>query len=89
MEAIKVVGANLLLSAPDSWERVSVEASSDAQRLACIYQTWDGFRVQRHIRGKMEPQWKGKWWVEDGRVSIADTLDSAQALAASYPGMAA
>ena len=89
MEAIEVGGASLLLSAPDSWERVSVEASSDAQRLTCIHQAWDGFRVQRHIRGKMEPQWQGEWWVEDGGVSITDTLESAQALAASYLGVAA
>lgn len=88
MEAIDVGGANLLLSAPESWERVSIQASTDAQRLACIYQTLDGFRVQRHSRGKMEPQWQGQWWLDHGAASITDTLKSAQSLAANYLGCA-
>ncbi len=89
MEAIDVGGANLLLSVPRSWERVSVQASTDSQRLACIYQTLGGFRVQRHYRGKMEPQWLGEWWLEHGAASITDTLESAQSLATSYLGQAA
>lgn len=88
MDAIDVGGANLILTTSDGWGRVNVEVSLDARRLVCIYQARNGFRVQRHFRGKMEHQWQGDWWLEHGAASITDTLESAQSLAASYLGSA-
>jgi hypothetical protein len=89
MEAIDVGGANLLLAVPKSWDRVSVGVSPDCLRLVCIYSVSDSFRVQRHKRGSMGPQWQEEWWLEHEATSITDTLASAQSLAASYLGSAA
>ena len=84
MRTTEIEGANFIMADPDNWERLSAAVSSDRSRLDCIYEVADGFRVQRYVRGTMDPQFQGEWWLAQNGQSTTDTLLHAEQLATEF-----
>lgn len=88
MRVIEIAGTDFHAVEPDSWERLSSVVSRDGSLLARVYRVSGGFRVQRFIRGRGAPQWQGEWWHEQLPISITDTQQQADNLAAEHVGVA-
>ncbi|MGG6344858.1 hypothetical protein ACQ5SA_16605 [Stenotrophomonas indicatrix] len=85
---IEIAGAHLLRDAADGWQLLDSVVSQDRTRLACIHGAGQGFRVARFLRGHMQPQWQGEWWLQQPERSITDSEQSARALADEWLALA-
>lgn len=89
MDVIEIAGAHLLRDAADGWQLLDSVVSQDRTRLACIHGAGQGLRVERFLRGHMQPQWQGEWWLQQPERSITDSEQSARALAGEWLTLAA
>lgn len=88
MDVIEIAGAHLLRDAADGWQLLDSVVSQDRTRLACIHGVGQSFRVARFLRGHMQPQWQGEWWLQQPERSITDSERGARALADEWLALA-
>lgn len=89
MDVSEIAGAHLLRDAADGWQLLESVVSHDRERLACIHRVGHSFRVERFLRGHMQPQWQGEWWLQQPERSITDSEQRARALANEWLTLAA